>query len=143
MPAYDPAARRLTFSDRVRAFADGSDTPRKYLERCLETIAAREPVVQAWVCKNVDGARAAADEAGARYKAGRPLSGVDGCPIGVKDLIATKDMPTEMGTSAMKGRVTNEDSSSVQALRRGGAVILGKLVTTEMGMSHPGPTTNP
>lgn len=142
-PAYDPAARRLTFSDRVRAFADGSDTPRKYLERCLETIAAREPVVQAWVCTNVDGARAAADEAGARYKAGRPLSGVDGCPIGVKDLIATKDMPTEMGTPAMKGRVTNEDSSSVQALRRGGAVILGKLVTTEMGMSHPGPTTNP
>src|SRR5688572_14291429 len=94
--AYDPAARRLTFSDRVRSFADGSDTPRKYLERCLETIAAREPVVQAWVCTNVDGARAAADDAGARYKSGRPLSAVDGCPIGVKDLISTKDMPTEM-----------------------------------------------
>lgn len=142
-PTYDPAARRLTFSDYSRRFADGADTPRKYLERCLETIASREPVVQAWVCMNAEGSRAAADEAGARYKAGRPLSAVDGMPIGVKDLIATKDMPTEMGTPAMKGRVTHEDSAPVQALRRGGAVILGKLVTTEMGMSHPGPTTNP
>jgi Asp-tRNA(Asn)/Glu-tRNA(Gln) amidotransferase A subunit family amidase len=142
-PAYDPAARRLTFSDHGRRFSTGEDTPRKYLELCLETIAARDKVVQAWVCMNVEGARAAADAAGTRYKSGRPLSGVDGCPIGVKDLIATKDMPTEMGTPAMKGRMTNEDSASVQALRRGGAVILGKLVTTEMGMSHPGPTTNP
>jgi hypothetical protein len=50
-PAYDLAARRLTYSDRVRAFTEGSDTPRKYLERCLESIAAREPVVQAWVCR--------------------------------------------------------------------------------------------
>jgi Asp-tRNA(Asn)/Glu-tRNA(Gln) amidotransferase A subunit family amidase len=142
-PAYDPAARRLTFSDHGRRFSTGEDTPRKYLELCLETIAARDKVVQAWVCMNVEGARAAADAAGTRYKSGRPLSGVDGCPIGVKDLIATKDMPTEMGTPAMKGRMTHEDSASVQALRRGGAVILGKLVTTEMGMSHPGPTTNP
>jgi Asp-tRNA(Asn)/Glu-tRNA(Gln) amidotransferase A subunit family amidase len=141
--AYDPSARRLTFFDQARRFAEGGDTPRKYLERCLETVAAREPAVQAWVSMNLDGARAAADEAGTRHKAGRPRSGVDGCPIGVKDLIATKDMPTEMGTPAMKGRMTHEDSASVQALRRGGAVIVGKLVTTEMGMSHPGPTMNP
>ena len=141
--SYDPSARRLTFLEAARRFKEGGDTPRTYLERCLETIASREPVVQAWVTMNVDGARAAADEAGARYKAGRPLSPLDGCPIGIKDLIATRDMPTEMGTLAMKGRMTHEDSAPVQALRRGGAVILGKLVTTEMGMSHPGATTNP
>ena len=65
-PAYDPSARRLTFFDQARCFADGGDTPRKYLDVCLETIAAREPAVQAWVTTNVDGARAAADESGAR-----------------------------------------------------------------------------
>ena len=73
--SYDPSARRLTFFDQARRFAEGGDTPRKYLERCLETIAAREPAVQAWVTMNRDGARAAADEAGARYKAGRRAVG--------------------------------------------------------------------
>ena len=37
---YDPRTfRALTFHDAVAAFRDGSDTPRAYLERCLETVA--------------------------------------------------------------------------------------------------------
>ncbi|MBN8901250.1 MAG: amidase, partial [Rhodospirillales bacterium] len=141
---YDPATfRPLTFHDAVPAFRDGTDTPRAYLERCLETIAAREPVVKAWVTLNEAGARAAADEATARYKAGRALSSIDGMPVGIKDLLQTKDMPTEQGTPLFKGVQTRTDSASVLALRQAGAIILGKAVTTELGMSHPGPTTNP
>jgi hypothetical protein len=49
--------RQLTFHDVVAGFRDGSDSPRAYLERCLETIAAREPVVRAWVVMNEAGAR--------------------------------------------------------------------------------------
>ena len=37
----------LTFHDAARRFTDGNDNPRAYLERCLETITAREPVVKA------------------------------------------------------------------------------------------------
>ena len=33
-----------TFHDAVPQFRDGADTPRAYLERCLETIAEREAV---------------------------------------------------------------------------------------------------
>ncbi|MBL6082010.1 amidase [Belnapia sp. T18] len=141
---YDPAGfRPLTFHDAVPRFQDGSDTPRAYLERCLEVIAAREPVVRAWVTLNEAGARAAADAATARYKAGRALSTIDGMPIGIKDILQTKDMPTEQGTALFKGVQTKTDSASVLALRQAGAIILGKTVTTELGMSHPGPTTNP
>ena len=140
---YDPAIfRPLTFHDAVPGFAD-NDTPRAYLERCLEVIAAREPAVKAWVTLNQEGARAAADAATARYKAGRPLSTIDGMPVGIKDILQTKDMPTEQGTPLFKGVQTRTDSASVLALRQAGAVILGKTVTTELGMSHPGPTTNP
>ena len=47
---YTPQDHRgLTFHDAARRFAEGADTPRAYLERCLETIAAREPVVRAFV----------------------------------------------------------------------------------------------
>jgi Asp-tRNA(Asn)/Glu-tRNA(Gln) amidotransferase A subunit family amidase len=52
-------------------------------------------------------------------------------------------MPTQMGSPLYKGYQTHTDSASVLALRQAGAIVLGKTVTTELGMSHPGPTTNP
>src|SRR6185503_7823066 len=58
---YDPREfKALTFHDATARFRDGADTPRAYLERCLETIAAREPAVKAFVARNDDAARAAA-----------------------------------------------------------------------------------
>ncbi|GGC39463.1 amidase [Siccirubricoccus deserti] len=135
--------RALTWHDATPGFASGADTPRAYLERCLETIAAREPVVQAWAARNEAGARAAADASTARWREGRPLSPIDGMPIGIKDLLETKDMPTEMGCVGYRGNFPKRDNAAVWALRQAGAVVLGKTVTTELGGSHPGPTTNP
>lgn len=141
---YAPATYRpLTFHDAAAKFAAGQDTPRAYLERCLATIDAREPVVQGWVSTNVAGARAAADASTARWKSGLPSSRIDGLPIGIKDLIETADMPTKMGSPLYAENFPRRDSALVQALRQAGAVVLGKTVTTELGMSHPGPTTNP
>ena len=133
----------LTFHDATRRFTDGNDSPRAYLERCLETIAQREPVVKALVALNETGARTAADASAQRWKAGRPLSPIDGMPVGIKDLLETKDMPTEMGCAAMKGNFPKRDNAGVWALRQAGAVILAKTVTAELGGSQPGPTTNP
>ena len=133
----------LTFHDAARRFTDGNDSPRAYLERCLETIAQREPVVKAFTAVNETGARAAADASVARWKAGKPLSPVDGMPVAIKDLLETKDMPTEMGCAAMKGNFPKRDNAAVWALRQAGAVILAKTVTAELGGAHPGPTTNP
>jgi Asp-tRNA(Asn)/Glu-tRNA(Gln) amidotransferase A subunit family amidase len=144
MSSYAPARfRALTWYDATPRFAAGDDTPRAYLERCLETIAAREPVVRAWAALNEAGARAAADASTARWKAGRPLSPIDGLPIGIKDLLETRDMPTEMGCAAYRGNFPKRDNAAVWALRQAGAVVLGKTVTTELGGAHPGPTTNP
>lgn len=142
--SYDPRQfKALTFFDATPKFRDGSDTPRAYLERCLETIAAREPVVQAFTIVNHEGARAAADASTERWKAGRPLSPIDGVPIAIKDLLETKDMPTEMGCEAYRGNFPKRDNAAVAALRQAGAVVMGKTVTAEMGGAHPGPTTNP
>jgi Asp-tRNA(Asn)/Glu-tRNA(Gln) amidotransferase A subunit family amidase len=133
----------LTFHDAARRFTDGNDSPRAYLERCLETVAAREPVVKAFTALNEAGARAAADASAERWKAGKPLSLIDGMPIAIKDLLETKDMPTEMGCEAMKGNFPKRDNAAVWALRQAGAVILAKTVTAELGGSQPGATTNP
>ncbi len=133
----------LRWHESVPRFAAGADTPRAWLERCLETIAVREPVVRAWAALNEAGARAAADASTARWREGRPLSPIDGMPIGIKDLLETRDMPTEMGCAGYRGHFPKRDNAAVWALRQAGAVVLGKTVTTELGGSHPGPTTNP
>ncbi len=141
---YDPRTVELrTFHDAVPGFLDGSDTPRDYLERCLEAIEAREPEVKAFVVTNIEGAREAADRSTERYREGRPLSLVDGMPVCIKDLYETVDMPTQMNSPVYEGWQSNRDAAHVYALRRGGAGIVGKTVTTEFGQATPGPTRNP
>ena len=115
----------LTFFDMTPRFRDGSDTPRAYLERCLAVIADREPVVKAWVLLNPSGAREVADASTERYRRGLPFSPIDGMPIGIEDLIETKDMPTGHGCAAFARNHTRRDSAIVQALRDAGAVVLG------------------
>ena len=142
--AYDPGTHRLmTFHDAVARFRDGADAPRAYLERCLEKIDAVEAEVMAWETIDRDGARRAADAATERYRAGRPLSPVDGMPVGIKDLIETFDMPTEYGSELFRGNRPIRDAACVDALRRGGAAIVGKTVTVTLGGGDPARTRNP
>jgi len=142
--SYSPETfQPLTFFDAVPRFFDGNDNPRAYLERCIEIIVESEPAVKAWVALNIPRAREAANASVARYRQGHPISSIDGMPIGIKDLIETKDMPTGHGCAAFADNSTGRDSALVRALRDAGAVILGKTVTTEMGGAYPGPTTNP
>ncbi len=141
---YDPAKfETLTFHDAPARFLAGIDTPSAFLERCLETIEAREPVVMAWQATRIEGARSEARLADARYRDGKPLSPLDGMPVGVKDLIQTRDLPTGEGIAGNEDTQGRVDSASIQALRAAGAIVLGKLVTTELGGGHPSVTTNP
>ena len=138
-----PNPTRRPFIAATADFAAGRDTPREYLERCLEAIDALEPRVGAFVNLNPWGARAAADGATLRWRAGKPLSPIDGMPIGVKDIIETEDMPTENGSPIFAGWRSGRDAASVAALREAGAVILGKTVTTEFAATEPRGTRNP
>ena len=141
---YDPhAPPLLRFSEAVSAFVDGRDTPRAYLERCLETMAEREPVIQAFVHRDDDLARQAADASTERYQKGQPLSLIDGCPLAIKDIIETVDMPTQMNSPIYAGWQSGRDAASVYALRESGAVLIGKTVTTEFATGASGPTRNP
>jgi Asp-tRNA(Asn)/Glu-tRNA(Gln) amidotransferase A subunit family amidase len=141
---YDPRTHRmLSFHDAVAGFRDYRDTPRAYLERCIERIEALDGAVMAFAFLNLDRARKAADESGARYKAGRPLGPVDGMPVGIKDLIETHDMPTEFGSELFRGHQPLTDAACVRALRQGGAVLVGKTVTVCFGGGDPARTRNP
>jgi Asp-tRNA(Asn)/Glu-tRNA(Gln) amidotransferase A subunit family amidase len=139
-----PTPQPTPFFSAVPRFATGGDTPRDLLERCLARLAEFEPAVGAFVCHDIEAARVVADSATGRWRSGRPLSPIDGMPVGIKDIIETVDMPTGQGSPLWEGTRTGRDAASTAALREAGAVILGKTVTTEFASSEPlGNTRNP
>src|SRR5499427_7532528 len=106
---------------------------RALTERQLAALAAREPVVRAFVICDAAGARSAQSSQG-------PLAGA---LIGVKDIITTADFPTRYGADDTEERGPRVDAWCVAQVRRLGATILGKTMCTEFAYPMPGPTTNP
>ncbi len=144
MNAPDATQPRMRpFLAATADFTNGKDSPRQFLERRIADLDAWEPKIGAFVALNLVGARAAADRSTERWRTGKPLSPIDGMPIGVKDIIETIDMPTENGSPLFAGFQGNRDGASVAALRDAGAVIVGKTVTTEFAWMQPRATRNP
>lgn len=143
MPNHKKFNQSVHFSSARTLFKSGEDTPRALFERTLQRIEENESHVHAFVHLNIERARVEADASTKRYAAGKPLSAIDGMPFGVKDIIDTCDMPTQMGNSFFKNHQPKIDAACVRALKLGGAVILGKTVTTEFAIGRSGPTKNP
>jgi Asp-tRNA(Asn)/Glu-tRNA(Gln) amidotransferase A subunit family amidase len=133
----------LDFSQARARFISGDDNPRDYLERCIAAISAREAEVHAWVTLGLDGARRAAEASAQRYRSGKPLSAVDGLPVAVKDIMDTSDLPTQMGSAVYTGWQPKWDAACVHALRSGGAIVVGKSVTTAFAFGATNQTRNP
>ncbi|MFU8897940.1 MAG: amidase [Roseinatronobacter sp.] len=131
------------FQTERQHFLNGRSKPSTFLEACIRNIEAKEPTIRAFAYLDLENARHAAREADKRYSAGKPLSAIDGMPIVVKDIIDTKDMPTEMNSPFFAKNRPRFDAACVAAARLGGAVLLGKSVTTEFALGRSGPTTNP
>jgi Asp-tRNA(Asn)/Glu-tRNA(Gln) amidotransferase A subunit family amidase len=143
MLAPEQKPKMRSFLAAAQSFASGKETPRAFLEQSLALLDTWEPRIGAFVCTNLPAARAAAERSTERWRAGKPLSPIDGMPVGIKDIFETVDMPTEMGSPLYAGWQSNKDSASVRALRDAGAVIVGKTVTTEFAASEPRGTRNP
>lgn len=129
----DPA--RLTATEAASRIAAGSLTPEALMEACLDRVAAREGQVNAFAWLDPVQARHAAATA-------RP-GPLHGLPVGVKDVIDTADMPTQMNSPIWTGWQPRGDAACVAWTRAAGGAVMGKTVTTEFATRHPGPTTNP
>ncbi|MCU0944580.1 MAG: amidase [Rubritepida sp.] len=133
----EPAA--LPAAEAARRIAAGTLKARDLAEAMLARIAAREPVVRAFVHLDPALVRRQADALDARGAQG-PLAGLF---LGVKDVIDTSDQPSQYGSPIWAGHRPRSDAACVALARRAGAVIAGKTVTTEFATRHPGATTNP
>jgi Asp-tRNA(Asn)/Glu-tRNA(Gln) amidotransferase A subunit family amidase len=133
----------LTATEAAARLARGDLSSEELVRACLARIDAREPSIQAWAFLDRERALAQAKAADDARKDGKGIGPLHGLPVGVKDIIDTADMPTESGCKALAGRQPLKDAACVTALRRAGAVILGKTVTTELAAYTPAATRNP
>jgi len=125
------------------AIRRGKLTSEALARACLDHIARTEDRIRAWVWLDPDRAIAQARAADRAQAGGARPGALHGLPVGIKDIFDTADMPTEYGTMLHQGRRPSEDATVVALLRKAGAVIMGKTVTTELAVYAPGRTTNP
>lgn len=132
---------QLSLADAAQGIARGAWTSVELVSACLARIQAREERVQAWAFLDPEQALAQARACDALpAAASMPLRGA---PVGVKDIIDTADMPTRCGAAVYENRRPAQDAECVRLLRRSGAVLMGKTVTTEFAFYAPGKTANP
>ncbi len=137
----DPAG--LSAQEAAAEIRAGRLTAERLVQACLARIAEHEPAIQAWAFLDPEHALRQARQADRAMIEGKPLGGLHGVPIGVKDIFDTADMPTENGTPLHAGRRPAADATVLGLLRSAGAVVLGKTVTTELAVYTPGKTRNP
>ncbi|MGP3698920.1 amidase [Rhodobacter sp. NSM] len=128
--------------DLRERLASGSLRAVELVEACLSRIAAREPEVRAWAFLDGDHALAQARALDARRQSGAAIGPLHGLPVGVKDVIDVKGMPTGSGLAGA-GRVAQADAFVAARLRAAGAILIGKTATAEAAFLEPPATRNP
>lgn len=133
----------LTATEAARRIAAGDISSEDLVRACLQRIDALEPNIQAWAFLDPEHALEQARAADALRREGKGVGPLHGVPVAIKDIIDTADMPTENGCPIFKGRRPDSDATCIAALRRAGAVVMGKAVTTELATMTPSRTKNP
>ncbi|GAA4166145.1 Asp-tRNA(Asn)/Glu-tRNA(Gln) amidotransferase subunit GatA [Phytohabitans flavus] len=140
---------RMSAAQLGAAIASGEASATDVTEAHLERIAAVDDRVHAFLHVDAEGARAAALDIDERRSAGEPLGPLAGVPIGVKDIVVTRGVPTTAGSKILEGWRPPYDATVVERMRAAGLVILGKTNLDEFAMgssteySAYGPTYNP
>src|SRR5262249_41143798 len=76
-------------------------------------------------------------------RTGRDRGPLHGIPIGIKDIIDVRGLPTACGAKRWVDRIAEDDAELVERVREAGAVIMGKTVTTPYACIDPPLTRNP
>ncbi|KAK2923294.1 Amidase signature domain [Fusarium oxysporum f. sp. vasinfectum] len=130
---------KLTASEALGMIQADEMSVREYAESLLERIKAHDEDIKAWAYlddKRVLQEARRLDEIPKKNRG--PLHGL---PIAVKEVIYTKDMPTQFNSPLYEGHFPETDAASVRILRHAGALIFGKTTTTEFAAIHVGPKT--
>ncbi|MET7667501.1 Asp-tRNA(Asn)/Glu-tRNA(Gln) amidotransferase subunit GatA [Micromonospora luteifusca] len=140
---------KMTATEIAGLVAGGEISAVEVTQAHLDRITAVDDRVHAFLHVDTDGALAAARAVDERRAAGEELGPLAGVPVAVKDVLATRGVPTTVGSKILEGWRPPYDATIVQRLRDAGTVMLGKTNMDEFAMgssteySAYGPTHNP
>ncbi len=121
----------ISLAELQRRIDSGDLSPEAAIAQSCEAIDAQDKTVGAFVCRP---SKVSAASSG-------PLRGI---AVGIKDIIDTSDLPTEMGCPAIYGGWRpRADAAVVMLLKQAGATIVGKTTTTAFAANDPTATLNP
>jgi aspartyl-tRNA(Asn)/glutamyl-tRNA(Gln) amidotransferase subunit A len=137
------ALHELTASHAARLIRARQVSPVELVEALLARADSVDPRVQAWVILDAERAQAAARAAERALPPGAPVGALHGVPFGAKDIFDSADLATAGGFPPYASRVPARDAEPVARLKAAGAILLGKMVTTQFAYSDPSQTRNP
>jgi aspartyl-tRNA(Asn)/glutamyl-tRNA(Gln) amidotransferase subunit A len=138
-----------TIAELAERYRSGEATPTEVVQSCLDRIEALDPKVRAFVTVTRESALAQAEAAAKRFKAGKPLSPLDGIPLAVKDVICTRGIRTTCSSKILENFVPPYDATVMARLHAAGTIMLGKTNMDEFAMGSSTensaffPTRNP
>ncbi len=130
---HDLSAHDLSLGFRTKRLS-----PVEATKAALARIEAWEPSINAMYITDFKGALSQARAAERRWREGRPLSLLDGVPITIKENIATRGVPTPIGTAATPPNPAQADAPPAARVREAGCVVLGKTTMPDFGMLASG-----
>jgi Asp-tRNA(Asn)/Glu-tRNA(Gln) amidotransferase A subunit family amidase len=133
---------QLGVKEAIQGLREGRFTSEDLVRDCLAHIAKIEPIIEAWVWLDPSAALERARKADHDQHAGK-AGALFGVPVGIKDIIDVRGVPTRMGSPVFEDYVPSMSARIVRRLEEAGAVILGKTVTAELAYFAPGKTRNP
>ncbi len=131
----------LNARDLSKAYSKGDLSPTEYMDWLIERVERIEPEVCALYAFKPEEAKKQAAQSTERWHKGKPLSQLDGIPVTVKELIATKGDPVPMGTAATEKVPATEDAPTSARLNEDGAIIFAKTTCPDYGMLSSGLST--
>ncbi|MVA77890.1 amidase [Agrobacterium vitis] len=128
----------LTIRELIAGFSAKTLSPEDYWNAVEARIDAFEPSVQALYLYDPESARAQARASTDRWQRSASLGPLDGIPVSLKELIATKGQPVPLGTAAVDLVPAAADAPIAARMREDGAVIFAKTTCPDYGMLSSG-----
>ncbi|SNT73950.1 amidase [Paracoccus seriniphilus] len=122
----------------LTAFRNRNLSPVEYMTALIARVEASEPKVKALYLFRPEEALEEARAAEARYAKGAPAGCLDGMPVTIKELIATKGDPVPVGTAATELVPAPADAPTAARLREEGAILYAKTTCPDYGMLTSG-----
>jgi Asp-tRNA(Asn)/Glu-tRNA(Gln) amidotransferase A subunit family amidase len=129
----------------ARAFRAGEVSTNNYVSQIESNYGTREPSVLAFLPEEArfERLRKEADELISQFPDPQNRPSLFGMLVGVKDIFYTDGFATRAGSRLPSDEFQGAEAVSVTGLKKAGALIMGKTVTTEFAYFTPGPTRNP